>query len=143
MANEALAEELSSRRYLDMNLFEQLHGEACGRWYEPGKEYAQDHLVFHKRRFAELLNACCYFSRDRRCPRVLDVGNTQNLPWYKAFLPGIELVAADRPGGPEYADSDHRIRLDLNTGDLGPLNAKAPTILSSSRRFSSTCLSAR
>jgi len=58
--------------------------------------------------------------------RVLDVGNTQNLAWYKAFLPGIELVAADRPGGPEYADSDHRIRLDLNTGDLSPLNATAP-----------------
>ena len=124
-----------------MNLFEQLHGEACGRGHEPGKEYAQDHLVFHKRRFAELLNACCYFSRDRRCPRVLDVGNTQNLPWYKAFLPGIKLVAADRPGGPD-ADSDHRIRLDLNTGDLCPLNAMR-VIVWSSRRFSSTCLSAR
>ena len=57
---------------------------------------------------------------------MLDVGNTQNLAWYKAFLPGIELVAADRPGGPEYADSDHRIRLNLNTGDLSPLNATAP-----------------
>ena len=69
-ANEALAEELSSRRYLDMNLFEQLHEEACDRGYEPGKEYPQDHLAFHKRRFAELLNACCYFSRGRRSARA-------------------------------------------------------------------------
>ena len=125
-ANEALAEELCSRRCLDMDLFERLHEEACRHGYEVGKEYPQDHLVFHKRRFAELLNACCYFSRRRPHARVLDVGNTQNLAWYKAFLPGIELVAADRPGGPDYADSDHRIRLDLNTGDLGPLNATAP-----------------
>jgi SAM-dependent methyltransferase len=126
LANEALAEELSSGRGLDMNLFEQLHGEACGRAFEPGKEYPQDHLVFHKRRFAELLNACCYFARGRQSPRVLDIGNTQNLAWYKAFLPGIELVAADRPGGPEYEDADHRISLDLNTGDFDPLSAMAP-----------------
>ena len=126
LANEALAEELSSLRSLDMNLFEQLHAAACGRAHEPGKEYPQDHLVFHKRRFAELLNACCYFLRGRESPRVLDIGNTQNLVWYKAFLPGIELIAADRPGGPEYADSDQHIRLDLNTGDFEPLSTRAP-----------------
>jgi len=126
LANEALAEELSSGRYLNMNLFEQLHGEACARAFEPGKEYPQDHLLLHKRRFAELLNACCYLSRGRQRPRVLDIGNTQNLVWYKAFLPGIELVAADRPDGPEYVDSDHRIRLDLNTGDFDRLKVVAP-----------------
>lgn len=125
-ANEPLAEELASHRWLDVPLFEQLHEEACGRGHEPGKEYPPDHLVLHKRRFAELLGACCYFCRDRRRPRVLDIGNTQNLSWYKAFLPGIELIAADRPGGPEYADADHGIRLDLNTGDFAPLNAIAP-----------------
>jgi hypothetical protein len=126
LANEALANELSSRRWLDMNQFEQLHADACSRGYEPGKEYPGEHLVFHKRRFAELLNACCYFCRGRQSPRVLDIGNTQNLAWYKAFLPTIELVAADRPGGPDYADADHRIRLDLNTGDFAPLNLEAP-----------------
>ena len=125
-ANEPLAEELSSRRHLDMNLFEQLHAKACRLAFEPGKEYPQDHLVFHKRRFAELLNACCYLTRGRKRLRVLDIGNTQNLVWYKAFLPGIELVAADRPGGPEYGDADHCIRLDINAGDFATLNAKAP-----------------
>jgi hypothetical protein len=125
-ANEPLAEELASRRWLDMNLFEQLHSQACSQGYEPGKEYPQDHLVFHKRRFAESLNACSYFCRRHERPRVLDIGNTQNLAWYKAFLPGIELVAADRPGGPEYGDADHCIRLDLNAADFDPLNGKAP-----------------
>jgi hypothetical protein len=126
LANEPLAEELASRRWLDMNLFEQLHSQACSQGYEPGKEYPQDHLVFHKRRFAELLNACCYFRRGRERPRLLDIGNTQNLAWYKAFLPGIELVAADRPGGPEYAEADHCLRLDLNSGNFDLLNDKAP-----------------
>jgi 2-polyprenyl-3-methyl-5-hydroxy-6-metoxy-1,4-benzoquinol methylase len=125
-ANDALAAELASGRYLEARLFERLHEEACGRGHEPGKEYPRDHLVLHKRRFAELLNAFCFFCRARERPRILDIGNTQNLSWYKAFLPGIELVAADRPDGPEYADADHRVCLDLNTGDVAPLNAMAP-----------------
>lgn len=125
-ANDVLAGALASLRHLDVARFERLHAEACQRGYAPGLEYPADHLQFHKRRFAELLGAASYFTEGRRRPRILDVGNTQNIAWYKALIPNVDLVAADRPDGPQYADADHRIGIDLNTGDLGPLMTHAP-----------------
>lgn len=125
-ANERLASELTSLVHLDVPVFERLHAEACARGHAPGMEYPADHLVFHKRRFAELLSAACRFTTGRARPRLLDVGSTQNLPWYKTLIPHAELIAADRPDGPVYAEADDRIGLDLNGGDPGPLLRRAP-----------------
>jgi len=88
----------------------------------------EDYFALHRRRYFELLDTMVAVCRPLPTPRVLEVGVSEYLPFYRQLLPALRLVTVDRPvsaGGfdPRYSldhGAEAHYEVDLDDARLSP-----------------------
>ncbi len=93
----------------------------------------QDYCELHRERFYELANAAAWLTRDKRAPRILEIGASAFSNCYHLLFPAAQLELLDRPTADDYPGfSGERCRqiagcqtyhcVDLN--DVGAMSAE-------------------
>lgn len=106
------------------------------KWQEWFGQRSEGYFAMHRRRYYELFNALAGFYREMKTDaRVLEVGVSEFLLFYKHFFPGIRLVTADRPLAQhgfaasfclEKGGAERHYEIDLNHEELAPAFGSPP-----------------
>ena len=78
----------------------------------------RDYLVYHQRRFRELLGAATLLMDGRQTPQILEVGSSVLTGWWGEFMAGAQVTTLSAPGVGSPA-GNRNVNVDLNL-DLPP-----------------------
>jgi SAM-dependent methyltransferase len=106
------------------------------KWQEWFGHRSEGYFAMHRRRYYELFNAlACFYREMKQDARVLELGVSEFLLFYKLFFPGIRLVTADRPLAQhgfaasfclEKGGAERHYEIDLNREELTPAFGSPP-----------------
>lgn len=106
------------------------------KWREWFGHRSEGYFAMHKRRYHELFNTLAFYLRTmKRNPRVLEIGVSEFLLFYRHFFPEIRLVTADRPLAQhgfaasfclEKGGAERHYEIDLNHEELSPAFGAPP-----------------
>jgi len=95
------SEALARERAVDMSRFERVWQDLPN--YPAYNVIGQaQYCEQHKQRFFELTNAVAFLTRDKHCPRVLEIGVSACSNLYAQLFPEVCLELMDRPTAPDY-----------------------------------------